>query len=269
MRSGLGSLVFRTLDDFGEIHVYENRQYRYLTFGNAVEQSCVDMQYPARLQHVYTQAMMLGLLLVDPPRAVLVLGVGGGSLVRALRHADRGLRITGVEQRRAVLDTARAWFGLPGDRRSRAICADANAYVADADEDFDLILSDLYLAEGASPVQGTRAFLTHCRDALRDSGVLLVNLWASDCMSMENTLQELRAVFEGHLLTLPVQGGNMIVLGFRGGLPTIARKQLSTHAQLLGLKLDCPLQRHARNLWRQNAGVLRSVRSEGFSGRPG
>jgi spermidine synthase len=261
MRAGLGSLVFRTLDDIGEIHVCDDRQYRYLTFGNAVEQSCMDMQHPARLQHVYTQAMMLGLLLSDRPRTALVLGVGGGSLVRALRDADRGLRITGIEQRRAVLDTARAWFGLPDDRRCRMVCDDAAAYVVRATHGFDLILSDLFLAEGASPTQATLPFLSHCQDALSDNGVLLVNLWASDSASTRTTLQRLHEVFREGLLTLHVQGGNIIACGFRSGLPQMQRKRFLEYATALGERIDCPLQRHARNLWRQNAAVLRGGRN--------
>ena len=41
-------------DADGEIHVYEDQRFRYLTFGNAVvEQSCFDSSQPCQPQHVY------------------------------------------------------------------------------------------------------------------------------------------------------------------------------------------------------------------------
>ncbi|MCB1801758.1 MAG: methyltransferase domain-containing protein [Gammaproteobacteria bacterium] len=256
----LGSLVFRTRDDEGEIRVHEDDRCRYLTFGNEVEQSCVELARPARLAYVYTQAMMLALLLHPQPRSALLLGVGGGSLLRALRAAARGLRITGIERRAAVLDVARAWFGLPEDRRVQLVCDEADAYLRNTSDRFDLLFADLYHADGMYPEQLAAEFLASCRMCLEADGVLVVNQWASELDRHGALLGNLGEVFGGQVLHLHVQGGNILSFAFNGALPKIDRGIWLDAAQALGQRLDIPLQRQARNLWRQNAEVLRVAR---------
>lgn len=254
--SELGACIHIAHDDEGAIHVHDDGRFRYLTFGNAVEQSCLDLADPPRLVHVYTQAMMLGLLLAPGVRRVLLLGVGGGSLARALRAADRGLQITGVERRAAVLDVARAYFRLPDDRRFRAVCEDADSVLAaDADPE-GLILADLYLATGMYPRQVAGDFLARCRARLAEGGILVLNQWASEFPANRTANATLMEVFDGRLLQLHVQGGNIITFAFRDALPNLRRDTFFDGAQALGMRLAIPMQRHARNLWRQNAETL-------------
>ena len=256
----LGDLIFRTCDDEGEIHVYQNACCRYLTFGNHVEQSCIELAVPARLAYVYTQAMMLALLLHPAPRRALLLGVGGGSLVRALRAADRALHVIGVERRAAVIDAAHAYFGLPDDRQVRIVCDDADRFLAACDQQFDLLFADLYMADGMCPRQVAPDFLLHCRSRLAGNGVLVVNQWSSEFAGNRAALVALNEVFDGRVVNLHAQGGNILSFAFHDALPDLHRDAWFDAAQALGLKLSIPLQRHARNLWRQNAEVLRSGR---------
>ncbi|MCB1789059.1 MAG: fused MFS/spermidine synthase [Gammaproteobacteria bacterium] len=256
----LGSLIFRTRDDDGDIDVYEDARCRYLTFGNQVEQSCVDLANPACLPYVYTQAIMLGLLLHPQPRRVLMLGVGGGSLLRALRAADPRLQITGVEQRQLVVDVARTYFGLPDDRRVRIAVDDATRFLQNDHDAYDLLITDLYLASGMHPEQVEVDFLQLCRARLAPDGILVMNQWASEFSHNRAAHGNLAAVFDTRVLNLHVQGGNIINFAFRGALPDVRREEFYAEAQALGLCLSIPLQRHARNLWRQNSEVLRGSR---------
>jgi hypothetical protein len=249
----LGRIVARREDTCGPVEVRELGQHRFLTFGNAVEQSCCNTAQPWRLEHVYTQAMVLGLLLHPAPSSALILGLGGGSLVRALRHAAPDLNLTAVENRQAVIDLAIEWFDVDSnDPQLRLHCADAADFVAGTQDRFDLIFADLYLAEGAN--------LAHTRERLTSHGLLLLNAWCSEFRDAQAAHQALDAVFGESRLALHVQGGNSIIFAFREHLPVIDRNRLFSSAQTLGLHLDIPLQRLARNLWRQNAQALRSGR---------
>jgi len=257
----LGRIVARREDGCGPVEVRELGQHRFLTFGNMVEQSCCNTARPWRLEHVYTQAMMLGLLLRPDPGSALILGLGGGSLVRALRHAAPELGLTTVEHRQTVIDLAIEWFGVdPEDPQLRLHCADAADFVAGTQERFDLIFADLYLAEGAHPVQTRIDFLDHTRERLARHGLLLLNAWCSEFRDAQATHQALDTVFGESRLALHVQGGNSIIFAFRDHLPEVDRNCLFSSAQTLGQHLDIPLQRLARNLWRQNAQALRSRR---------
>lgn len=254
--ANLGKLIHRTRDDQGEVHVYEHIRFRFLTFGNEVEQSCIDLKQPVRLAHVYTQAMMLAPLLRPASHKALLLGVGGGSLVRALHAADDALHITGIEHRVAVLDAARACFQLPDDERFRVECADAGAFLQRDGQLFDLVFADLYGAEGMHPEQTEAGFLAQCFAHLSADGVLIINQWASEFGSNHDALANLTEVFEGRLLELHVEGGNIVTFAFRGGLPKLQREAWLSSAEALGKRLSIPLERHARNLWRQNAEIL-------------
>ena len=252
----LGRLIYRTQDDDGEIHVYEDGRFRYLTFGNEVEQSCLDLAQPKRLEHVYTQAMLLALLMHDDLCDALLLGLGGGSLARALRAADDRLHVIGIEERAAVIDVARALFQLPRDRGFAAVCADARVFLGQTEAHFGAIFADLYLAGGVHPDQSTPEFLALCRDRLSDNGLLVVNQWASEYQRNMQTFAALRDGFADRLLNVHVQGGNIVSFAFRDHLPELRRDAFFDSAEALGQRLAIPLQRQARNLWRQNAEVL-------------
>jgi spermidine synthase len=173
-----------------------------------------------------------------------------------LRAADRGLHIVAVEQRAAVIDVARSHFQLPDDRRFEALCSGAEDFLRHDSRLHDLILADLFVADGMYQGQVAADFLRLCRQRLSETGILVVNQWASEFQSNRVAFEDLRQVFDDRVLTLHVQGGNIISFGLRAQLPDLRRDALFAAAQALGLRLGIPLQRHARNLWRQNAETL-------------
>jgi spermidine synthase len=254
----LGVLVARTEDDQGAVCVRQAGHHRFLTFDNAVEQSCFNTARPYRLEHAYTQAMMLGLLLVPASDSAVVLGLGGGSLVRALRHARPDMDIAAIESRRAVLDAARLWFGIDEhDPSHQLVCQDAEEFLAERRGSFDLVFADLYHAEGASPLHNAPAFLDRCRAHLSAQGVLLLNHWCSEFRDSLLAREALQQVFGDSLLYLHVQGGNVIAFAFADQLPDLDRKRFIDDALALGRTLDIPLHRLARNFWRQNSEPLK------------
>ena len=136
------------------------------------------------------------------------------------------------------------------------MCQEAEDFLQSNQGLHDLIFADLYLAEGMYPGQLEDAFLRLCRERLTEDGVLVVNQWASEFQSSRAAFIALMEAFDGQVLHLHVQGGNIIAFAFRGHLPDLPRDRFFSAAQALGLRLDIPLQRHARNLWRQNAELL-------------
>lgn len=75
-------LLVEERDEYGVIRVIESGDYRFLEFGDGVEQSCVFMPDPAWLEYDYTRAMLLGGLCHSQPRRALFLGFGAGSLTQ-------------------------------------------------------------------------------------------------------------------------------------------------------------------------------------------
>ncbi|MFH7473733.1 spermidine synthase, partial [Pseudomonas syringae pv. tagetis] len=70
-------------DDFVLIRVLEVVDYRFLEFGEAIEQSCTFTEDPSWLEYDYTRAMLIGALCLEAPESALFLGLGAGTLTQA------------------------------------------------------------------------------------------------------------------------------------------------------------------------------------------
>ena len=252
----LGNLIHQHEDHEGQICIYENNGLRYLTFGNQTEQSCLSLPKPHRLEHAYTQAMMLSLLFKADIRSTLLLGLGGGGLARALRYYRDKLKIDAVEYRQAVIDLAAEVFYLPDDSAFHAHCNDAFRFVATTDKSYDLIFSDLYLPDGMDRVQIKTEFLQNCKDGLNQNGILIVNLWSFDFQQTLKAQQRLLEAFDNQVLSFHVPGGNDIAFAFNNEMPNLEKKSFFVAAQQLGVSLDIPLQALARSFWTNNAQKL-------------
>ncbi|MCB1734701.1 MAG: hypothetical protein H6981_05315 [Gammaproteobacteria bacterium] len=252
-----GTEIYRVRDEEGAVVVYDSTEIRILAFDSPVEQSCVAKSRPWRLQYAYTQTMMLGALFTPQLKHAAVLGLGGGSQVRALRHGWPDLRITAVEKRAAVAQVAKDWFLLDDDPRLGIVIGDAGEWLHRPGASQDLLFADLYDNIGMDAQQADMAFLTGCARRLGDGGVLVLNRWSANTDAARRHKAAIAEVFGDRVLMVSVQGGNNITFAFQGPIPALSRRAFMDAAQTLGLRLDIPLQRHARRLWDENTPILK------------
>lgn len=211
-------LLKRTRDGPAPLEVYEDRCYRWLQNHNGTLQSLMDRRSPERLVLPYTQAMMTGLLFVDAPKSVLMLGLGGASQLRFLRHYFADTSITAWESDAEVIAVARRYFGLSHeDECIRIFNQDARTGVAAGDLTADLILLDLFGADGSPPWIRRAGFHESCRRRLDDHGVLVANLWVDADDEFLAIMDGIQTAFEKRTLVLRVPGyRNHIVFAFKG-----------------------------------------------------
>lgn len=89
-------------------------------------------------------------------RRVLVLGVGGGAVIRQLLALFPGVHVTGVELNPVHLQVARRFFGLR-DARVDLHCENAITWLALYDgEPFDLVIDDLFGERDGQPCRAVR-----------------------------------------------------------------------------------------------------------------
>jgi spermidine synthase len=251
-----GEELFRTRDALGAISVHQAGDRRSLRLGSPVEQSGMLINEPAKLLFDYTRAMMLGAVFMPDPRQALILGLGGGSLARALHSHFPRCRITAVERRSAVVDVARRWFFLPDDARLGVHVGDAIGFLIQRQPQADLIFADLYDGEGMDAQLTEPQFLMLCRAALRTGGVAVFNLWSGRYFRDQAIQQALEATFDGHLLRLGTSGRNRIVFAFARSMPDMTRQELCERAEKLGARMGLPLDQHAGQLWDANQRAL-------------
>lgn len=195
---------------------------------------------PWDLELAYTRAMMAYLLLHASPDAVLMIGLGGGSLAKYIRKFRPQTQITAVEIDDRIIAAARVHFGLAlDDDTLQVIHGDGAAYVKKHPASTDVILLDGFDHGNQVEALATEAFYAACRRALRPQGVLVVNLWGRDTQFTDYFERLLRA-FDGEVGWLSVMGKtNVVVFAFNepGARETLATltSQLAKLTQHYGL----------------------------------
>jgi spermidine synthase len=200
---------------YGKPFVLEEDGSRTLHFSRELVQSGMRLADPCALEFAYTRAMMAFLLFVHEPRHVLVLGLGGGSLVKYCHRHLPTARLTVVEIDPDVIAFRDEFRVPPDDARLAVRQEDAARYVASAGAAADVILMDAFDRDGLAPELSARDFYGDARNALARRGVLAANLVGDDRRRISH-LQRIDEAFDGNVILVPVEeDGNHIAFAFR------------------------------------------------------
>jgi spermidine synthase len=192
--------------------LHANRQTVSLSFETSLIQSCMRLDAPNELVLDYTRAMMGFLLLNPAPRALLMVGLGGGSMLKYLHRHLPWLDITTVEINQGVIDLRDDFMIPPDSERLRIVCADGAAFLAHPPRAYDVILVDGFTGDGLPDALCSRAFYAQCRKALTPQGVMVANVQA-DTQHTRAVLQRLAKGFDGPVITAESdEGGNEIAM---------------------------------------------------------
>lgn len=214
------------MEDAPRLH--SNRQTLSLSFTSSLIQSSMRLDAPNELVLDYTRAMMGCLLLNPAPRRVLMIGLGGGSMLKYLHQHLPEAAFTVVEISQAVIDL-RGDFLLPPDGpRLQTVCDDGARFLRERvrqgpreETRFDVILVDGFDGTGIPPALSSRRFYEDCRAALSEAGALVANVQADTARSRE-IRQRLSRAFDGALVSVESdEGGNEVMVA--ATRPALAR----------------------------------------------
>ncbi|MCP3753272.1 spermidine synthase [Pseudomonas sp. SBB6] len=203
-------LLAQVHDQYGTISVLEVDDYRFLEFGEAIEQSCVFTADPSWLEYDYTRAMLIGALAHPEPESALFLGLGAGTLTQACLKFLPLEDVEAIELRPDVPRLAIEYMGLDDDPRLYIRIGDAMELLETA-ESADLIFVDLYTDHGPGVAHLAWRFLEDCQKRLNPGGWLVINQWASDDGKPLGAAL-LRGLYHRHYWELPVKEGNVILM---------------------------------------------------------
>jgi len=236
-----GNIIYSCEDEYGPIAVVEEATSRTLHFGSTARQSTMFLNNPIALALSYTRCMLAGLLFAPPPRSVLVLGLGGGSLPKFFLHRFDGCRVEVVEMRRCVAETARDYFALSEHDRLTLHLQKAEEFLARDDVGpYDWVLVDLHNSDGMAPVLDQADFFARCQRLLRPGGVLVANLWTGDRDEFLARIgARLHREFKEQVLFLPVaRKRNTVAFAFNFALPSLDVQPTRRHASELQGQYD-------------------------------
>ncbi len=201
-------------DDDETVYISERNGVRMLHIGSDTVQSAMRLSRPNDLELAYTRSMMAFLLFNPEPRNALVVGLGGGSIVKFLYHRLPLIEIDAVEIDPQVVVIARQCFQVPpDDDRMQIHIGDGAEFIEGPGEPADVILIDGYDAEAQVEALASTEFYAACRCRLSDCGVAVANLWSGERTYIE-TLTRWRSAFPMTLCLPASKPGNVAVLGF-------------------------------------------------------
>lgn len=146
-----GELLWSKPTEWGEVRVRQQGRTRILTFFDAdgeTEESRMLLDHPEQPQLEYLRQMRavaraLGMA-NEEPKSYLVVGLGGGSLSKALLHDHPKAMVTSIELEPVVVEAARKFFLHKDSERSRTVIDDARHFLETSAERYDLIFLDAF-----------------------------------------------------------------------------------------------------------------------------
>lgn len=193
------------------VHVHTNRQTRSLSLSTTLIQSCMRLDAPDDLVLDYTRAMMGALLIAPAPRSVLMIGLGGGSMLKYLHRHVPAADLTTVEINPAVIDLRETFCIPPDDARHRIVCADGAAFLRTPPARYDVILVDGFDGQGVPEALCSRGFYQSVRRALSPEGLMVANVQAETAQA-RLIRQRIHKAFDGQIISVESdEGGNDIV----------------------------------------------------------
>ncbi len=219
------------------IHISEQAGVRYLHFNSDWTQGAMRIARPWSLELEYTREMMASVLLrPEPPRRVLLIGLGTASLLKFLYRYFPHAHLTVVEIEPRVVAAARQFFKLPEDeKRIQLVIGDGAEYVLQSPRPFDLILLDGFNEDGRAGMLDTLPFYQACRSCLSEQGLLTVNLLGRS-RGFNASVERLFSAFDGRALVFPsCESGNAIAFATGGAPVEMALEDLKAAAVCLRL----------------------------------
>lgn len=211
-----------------------NKQTVSLSFESTLIQSSMRRADPNELVLDYTRTMMGALLFNAKPDQVLVIGLGGGSMVKYLHRYVPEAHITAVEINQGVIDMRQEFFIPPDDERLQVLCEDGALHVARHRRQYDLILVDGFTGEGLPAALSSDGFYRACKTALKHGGVMVANVQA-DTAATRQVFKRIQKAFDRAVIAVESdEGGNEIVTASDFGTLIEARADFERRWQALG-----------------------------------
>lgn len=245
--------------------VIDDGKSRYLYFNVRLMQSEMSLKAPHDLALRYTQKMM-GFLLFHPrPKRIVLIGLGGGSIVKFCHRRLPGVHITAVELDSDVIALRDAFFVPADDERLQVVAGDGAEFIEQTEKGIDALLVDAFDRTGFAPELARREFFENAFAKLSGNGVLVVNL-AGDKESYAGLIGEVMHVFDDQVIVISVpDDGNHILYAFKERHFEPRWRWLHNHAKELRARLGLDFPAFAQKM--ERSAKLGFARREAIRGR--
>jgi spermidine synthase len=163
---------------FHRLTVTDNDGVRLLKFERN-QQSSMLIDDPFETTIEYVGYLHITLAVKPDAARALVIGLGGGSVVKRMWRDYPELHIDVAEIDGEVVEVASALFGLPDDDRIDVHIADGRDFLSRRLEPYDIIIVDAFDDDRVPRPLLTEEFMRECKERLSPDGVIAWNLFGA------------------------------------------------------------------------------------------
>jgi spermidine synthase len=219
--AGESKLELDVKSTFSRIKVVREKNVRTLLFvrdtGEEVIESMLNLDRPHDLIVEYTRYMFLSYLFRPKQEKVLIVGLGGGSMVHFLKHYDPKVKVDVVEIDPQIVKIADKYFGVRSGGNVNILTQDAFDYIKKADAKYDVIYMDAFLKPsvdtdptGVQLRLKTIKFYKDLQKRLTPGGMVVFNI--NPHSKVEKDIKNIRDSFaQTYVYELPEDNGLVVV----------------------------------------------------------
>ena len=207
--------ISKTSTQHGDVLIKQDGDLLKMVFATEpnATQSAINLKQPQQLVMENLQYLMGILLFIEPPKNILLLGVGAGSMVQFFRHFHPDSHITAVDYDHELLEIAHQQMLLPeADERLEYVIQDARQYINTCQQQFDLILVDIFDGSQSPDWTRNKEFTEQLKSCLSNRGAVAYNLLINSETAFKTFYKLLRQTFAKQTLCLETEDYENLLL---------------------------------------------------------
>ncbi|KTF16966.1 spermidine synthase [Pseudoalteromonas sp. H105] len=202
---------------YRNILVEENGDLRCLKFDEKTRmssQSCLYKSKPQQLVFNYTKLTFASLFMIDDPKNVLIIGLGGGTLSNVIHELYPDATIENVEIDPAVIKVARDYFAFVENDNVTSKVQDGRIFIKRAaikKQQYDWVILDAFNGDYIPEHLLTKEFFEEIKSVLSPNGIVAANTFSSSKLYQHESATY-HAVFGDFINVSTTKNSNRIIL---------------------------------------------------------
>jgi spermidine synthase len=190
--------------------------YRQLIFdgrfdGSDAIQSEMNLANHDELTLSYSRHIMTALPVVEKPKRILIVGLGGACMQRYLYKLLPDATIETAELDPAIREVAATFFFFKEDERQIVHLGDGRKFIEDSKDKYDIIFLDAFSSVSIPYTLTTQEFLKAVKNRLAEGGLACANLWDEEA-NYADMVKTYSTVFPELHIVKCAYSGNSILL---------------------------------------------------------
>jgi spermidine synthase len=213
--------IYSVKSKYSTIKIRDYGSIRSLYFvrdnGDEALESSIDTAYPHELFLLYTQTMFASFLISESQEELLLIGLGGGSMVHYINHFFPKTNLDIVDIDPEILNISKKYFALNPNPKTKIYIEDAFSFISKTPKKYNIIFMDAFLkpssetdSTGIAKKFKEKEFYKNLKSKLKENGLVVFNINSNETLSED--IEKIREEFNHIYKFQKNQSGNLIVI---------------------------------------------------------